>query len=299
MDIKQEKFTTGFGQASAITPVQLIQAFSAITNDGKMMQPFVTKKIVSNDDKVLEIFEPKHVGTPIKKKTATSMLKLMSEVVENPKGTGYKHYRIKDYKIAGKTGTAQYVENGKYLDCATCYYTSFLMAAPASDPDVIIYLVTKRDTYPSYDARGKFIRNVASNTLAYLNSTPDKKNAKSKKPKEIFEIESFINKSVDYSTKKLDNIKVKYHVLGNGSTIINQMPLPYSETSTSQKVFLLTDSKYYKMIDLRGLSKSDVLKYASLLNLKVAIKGNGYVSSQSIRAGTILNDRHVLKIILN
>lgn len=299
MEIKQEKYTTGFGQASAITPVQLIQAFSAITNDGKMMQPFITKKIVSYDDKIIQTFEPKQVGKPIKKKTADDMLQLMTKVVENPKGTGYAHYRIDDYKIAGKTGTAEYVKNGRYQTCGTCYYTSFLMAAPASDPDIIIYLVTKRDTYPSYTARGKFIRNVASNTLAYLNSTPDKKNAKSIKEKKVFEIESFINKSVAYSKKKLDNNKVNYHVLGDGSTIINQMPLPYTQITNFQKVFLLTDSKYYKMINLQGFSKADVLKYASLLNLKVEIKGNGYVTRQSIPSGTILNEKHLLKIYLN
>ena len=263
------------------------------------MKPYVTKKITDSEGEIIESFSPTQVGKPIKKSTAKKMLKLMSKVVENPKGTGYAHYRISDYKIAGKTGTAEYVENGKYLDCATCYYTSFLMAAPASNPDIIIYLVTKKDSSPSYAARSKFIKNVSSNTLAYLNSKPDKKNSNRNKENKVFEIESFLNKSVAYSTKKLDNNKMDYYVLGNGSRIINQMPLPYTQTSSNQKIFLLTKSSYYQMIDLTGFSKADVLKYASLLDLKISIKGSGYVVKQSIPIGTTLNDKHVLKITLN
>lgn len=299
MSIKQEKYTTGFGQASSITPVQLIQAMSAITNEGKMMQPYVTKKIVNSENEVVKSFKPTQVGKPIKKSTAKKMLKLMTKVVENPKGTGYAHYRIDDYKIAGKTGTAEYVKNGKYQDCSTCYYTSFLMAAPASDPDIIIYLVTKKDASPSYTARSKFIKNVSSNTLAYLNSKPDKKSKSVNKRNKVIEIESFLNKSVDYSSKKLDNNKMDYFVLGNGSRIINQMPLPYTKISSNQKVFLLTNSSYYQMIDLSGFSKADVLKYAALLDLKVSIKGSGYVVKQNIPVGDVLNDKHILRITLN
>ncbi|MDF9866821.1 penicillin-binding protein 2B [Bacilli bacterium PM5-3] len=297
-DLKQEQYTTGFGQASSITPVQLIQAFSAITNNGTMMKPYITSKIVDSNGEVNKVFKPTEVGKPISKNTSEKMLKLMSKVVENEKGTGYKHYRIDNYKIAGKTGTAEYVKNGKYQTCETCYYTSFLMAAPASDPDIIVYLVTKDDSSPSYAARSKFIKNVSSNTLAYLNSDQDKKASKKKTNSGVYQIESFINKSIDYSTKKLDNSKVDYFVLGNGKTVLNQSPLPYSKISNSQKVFLLTESKYYNMIDLTGFSKSDVLKYASLLNIKVETSGKGYVVSQNIKVGKKLSEKNIIKVKL-
>ena len=297
-DLKQEQYTSGFGQASAITPVQLIQAFSAITNQGKMMKPYVTSKIVDANGTTTKTFEPTIAGNPITAATAEKMLKLMTNVVENEKGTGYKHYRIENYTIAGKTGTAEYVKDGKYQTCETCYYTSFLMAAPASDPDIIVYLVTRKDSSPSYAQRSKFIKNVTSNTLAYLNSTPDKKSTKQTVSTKIYEIESFINKGIAYATKKLDNNKVNYVILGNGKVITNQSPLPYTKISNNQKVFLLTNAKYYEMIDLTGFSKADVLKYASLLNIKVETSGQGYVVAQNIKVGYKLNEKHIIKVKL-
>jgi penicillin-binding protein 2B len=298
MDIKQEKYTTGFGQSSAITPVQLIQAFSAITNKGKMMKPYITSKITDSKGEIVKEFKPIQVGTPISPTTADKMLNLMKKVVEDPRGTGYRHYRIQDYTIAGKTGTAEYVENGRYLSCQTCYYTSFLMAAPSNNPDIIVYLVTKHDASPSYADRGKFIKNVSSNVLAYLNSKPDKVKKSANKEVKSYEMESFINKSVSYSIKKLSVNTSKYVILGSGNKVVNQSPLPYSMISNEQRVFLLTNDTKYQMIDLKNYSKSDVLKYASLLNLKVNFKGNGYVSSQSISVGKTLNAKDVLTVTL-
>lgn len=298
MNIKQEKYTTGFGQASSITPVQLIQAFSSITNKGKMMQPYITSKLVDSKGKIVSENKPKEVGQPISEKTSKKMLKLMSEVVENPKGTGYKHYQIDNYKIAGKTGTAEYVKNGKYQTCSTCYYTSFLMAAPASNPDIIVYLVTQNDASPSYAARSKFTKNVTSNTLAYLNSKEDKKSKYQIKKSKVFEIESFINKSSNYAKAKINKKGAKAIVIGEGGTIINQTPTPYSSISNNQNVFLLTKSNSYEMIDLSGYSKADVLKFTSLLGIKVDISGSGYVKKQSIKPGTKINEKNRLKIKL-
>jgi penicillin-binding protein 2B len=298
MNRKQEIYTSGFGQASSITPVQLMQAFSAITNEGKEMKPYITEKIVSSAGEIIKEFKPTQVATPIKASTAKKMLKLMTKVVEDERGTGYKWYRLSDYTVAGKTGTAEYVVNGKYATCETCYYTSFLMTAPASNPKVNIYLVTKHDTYPTYAARSKFIKNVASNTLAYLNVKSDKKSTTTTKEVNIFNLESFINKSVVYAKNKLNTNNIKYVILGNGKIIQNQEPLPYSDISSNQKIFLLTNAKSYQMIDLTGYSKADVLKLTSLLNLKVTIKGEGYVYKQSINVGTTLTDKHSLTVYL-
>lgn len=299
MGKKQEQYTTGFGQASSITPVQLIQAFTAITNKGKMMQPYLTEKVVDPvSKKTIEAFKPKNVGSPIKESTAKKMLELMTKVTEDEKGTGNAYYQIDNYKVAGKTGTAEYVVNGRYATCGTCYYTSWLSAAPASDPDVIIYLVTKKDASPSYSARSKFTKNVTSNVLAYLDSKPDKKSKGSTKAGKVYEVESFINKSVEYTQAKLKEDKVSAVILGDGKKIVNQLPSPYMEISNNQRVVLLSDAKKFEMVDLSGYSKSDVSKITALLNIKVEIKGSGYVKSQSIPPGRLLKEKDVLKVTL-
>lgn len=301
MELKQEAYTTGFGQSSSVTPVQMVQAFSAFTNKGVMLKPYITDKIVDENDNVVKQYEKQEVGRAISEKTAKDMLKLLTKVVEDPRGGGNIYYAMDSYKLAGKTGTAEYVENGKYLTCSSCYYNSFIAAAPATDPDIIIYMITKRENatgHNTYVPRGQFIKNVSSNVLAYLNSKPDKKVSKANEKADVFEIESFINKSVAYARKKLDNINMDYLVVGDGKTIINQSIDPYTKTSNKQKIILLTDGKKYEMDNLIGLSKSEVLKYAQLLNLKVDVKGEGYVYYQNINVGKALNDKSKLLVKL-
>lgn len=301
MEIKQEAYTTGFGQSSSVTPVQMLQAFTAFTNNGVMLKPYITKKIIDENDQIQKEFEKTEVGRAISEKTSKDMLKLLTKVVEDPQGGGNRYYKTDSYKIAGKTGTAEYVENGKYLTCGTCYYNSFIGAAPASNPEIVFYMITKREgatDHNPYDTRGQFIKNITSNILAYLNSKPDKKITKDNEKIKLYEIESFINKSVAYASKKLDNMNMEYLIIGDGKTIINQSITPYQKTSNKQKILLLTDSKKYTMDNLTGFSKSEVLKYAQLLNLKVEIKGEGYVYSQSIVPGTSLNDKSKLLVKL-
>lgn len=296
----QEAYTTGFGQSSSVTPIQMIQAMSAISNKGEMMRPYLLDKITNENNEVVREQKPQSLGKPISEKTSKEMLRIMNQVVENKIGVGPLYYEMKDYSMSGKTGTAEYVVNGRYATCETCYYNSFIAAAPTNNPRIIVYLITKYEkptSYNPYDVRGEFIKNVTSNTLAYLNIKPDKK-AHDKTEVKVFETESFINKSVDYAKKKLDNTGMSYLIIGNGDTIINQSIDPYTKTSSMQKMILLTKDKKYKMADLTDFSKGDVLKYAELLNLNVEFSNQGYVSNQNIKPGTVLNNKSKLKITL-
>lgn len=297
-DRKQEQYTTAFGQASSTTAMQLVQAFSAITNEGTMVQPSIVKSVKTESKDIIREYQPTVVGTPIKKETSKQMLALMKDVVEDGLLGSAVGYKNKLYTVAGKTGTAEIVQNGRYLTCGTCYYTSLLMTAPASNPRINIYLVTKRDSSPSYESKQTFIKNVTTNTLQYLNIAPDKVSKEATVVGNELEIESFINKSVDYSKKKLDNIKVKYYIIGNGSTVIKQSPLPYTTISTNQVMFLLTDGNKKTMIDLSKLSRNDVLKFAEVMNINVTFKGNGYVTKQSIKKNKVIKDGMTLEVTL-
>lgn len=297
-DRKQEQYTTGFGQASTTTPVQLVQAFTAITNNGKMMQPYITDKIVNSSNEILLENKPIVKGNPIDKDASLQMLALMRKAIEDERAIA-QDFQNDLYSIAGKTGTAEIVgPDGKYLTCPTCTYNSILVGAPANDPEIIIYIVTKNEKELNSEPRQELIRNMTTNVLAYLNVKPDRKVTLDNKKSEIIKIESFINNSLDYSLKKLDNNKVDTFVIGDGDIVINQNPLPFQEISTSQKVFLLTDSKTYDMIDLTSFSKNEVLRFASLLNLEVEFQGTGYVKSQNIEVGVKLTDKSVLNVKL-
>src|SRR5699024_46776 len=85
----RDKLSTSFGQGTTLTPVQQVKAATAISNNGKMLQPYVIKKIVdSNTGDVVNEKNPKVVGEPISEDTSKQMLELLEEVVSSKKGTG-------------------------------------------------------------------------------------------------------------------------------------------------------------------------------------------------------------------
>ena len=95
--------TASFGQGITVTPLQLATAFTAFANGGKMMNPYVVKKIVHSDQTENETF-PRQISQVIDPKTAASLSAMLVNVVENGHG---KQAAVKGYYIAGKTGTAQ------------------------------------------------------------------------------------------------------------------------------------------------------------------------------------------------
>jgi cell division protein FtsI/penicillin-binding protein 2 len=95
--------TAAFGQGITVTPLQMITAFSAIANEGKLVTPYIIKKIESTNGSVVETY-PKPGKEVISAKTAAVLSAMLVNVVENGHG---KRAAVKGYFIAGKTGTAQ------------------------------------------------------------------------------------------------------------------------------------------------------------------------------------------------
>ena len=106
-----ELATIGYGQGISVTPIQLLTAVSAIGNDGVLMQPRYVKALTDSDGKVVKDYEPVTVRKVLSSKTASEMRSIMEYVVSEGGGGNAK---ITGYRIGGKTGTANKVENGKY-----------------------------------------------------------------------------------------------------------------------------------------------------------------------------------------
>jgi len=109
-----EYATAAFGQGIAVTSIELINALSAIGNDGILLRPYVVEKIIYQDGKE-EITEPKKVRRVISSDTASRLTAMLVSVVENGYG---KKAAVPGYSIAGKTGTAQIpdLKTGGYTD---------------------------------------------------------------------------------------------------------------------------------------------------------------------------------------
>lgn len=135
---------TSFGQAINVTNFQMMQGFSAIANDGKMMKPQYLKK-VTTEDKKDKVYGPKEVGQPVRPETANKVLDFMQDVVNDKVyGTGTGIYNIDGLNVSAKTGTAQIFDRGLLLTGPTDYIYSVVQMAPTENPEYIMYVTMKQ-----------------------------------------------------------------------------------------------------------------------------------------------------------
>ncbi len=131
-----EHATTSFGQGISVTPIQQMQAVAAAINGGTLYQPYVVSKIVDSKTKdVLLEQQPVVKSQVVSEQTSEQVRHALELVVAN--GSGRQAYRD-GLRIAGKTGTAQKVENNRYKDGD--YIVSFIGFAPANNPEILVYV---------------------------------------------------------------------------------------------------------------------------------------------------------------
>lgn len=295
-----EKLRAAFGQGSTTTPIQQVKAASAIANKGKMVKPYVIQKIVdSNTGDVIEEKEPVVVGEPISEETAAQMLDLLESVVNSKDGTG-KPYRLDDYTVAGKTGTAQIPNsNGKgYLRGSHNNIFSFLGMAPKDDPQLIMHVSVKQPKLEPGESGSEpvsfIFNNVMENGLHYMNIEPDKETEQSTAETETFP--EVLNKDVKTVSKQLKKTGANITVIGNGEKIVAANIAEGDKFFPNQRIMLLTDKP--TMPDIIGWSHRDVLSLANLLEVNVETSGVGYVKKQSIKEDKKIDDKTTLKVEL-
>lgn len=131
--------TMSYGQGIAVTPLQLLTAECAVANNGVLMKPRIVKELTDSNGEVVKSFPVKEERKVFSKETTEEMRTMMEYVI-----TGSKNWRahIEGYRIAGKTGTANVPEKGKYGDSIV---NSCVIMVPAEDPQIAI-LATVRST---------------------------------------------------------------------------------------------------------------------------------------------------------
>lgn len=159
--------TATFGQGLAVTPMQMIQAFSAIVNGGNLMKPYVVYK--TTDGTTSKQREPTVIRRIISKQTSEIMKKMLVDTVEH----GEVKWAIpKGYKFGGKTGTAQIAISGHYDASKT--NASFIGFAPADKPQFIGLVLVKEpqsSEWGSETAAPTFF-DIAKDLLVYYNIPP-------------------------------------------------------------------------------------------------------------------------------
>ncbi len=160
--------TLTFGQGITVTPIMLIDAFSAIANKGNRMEPHIVSKIETSDGQDIPIL-PKVLSHPISEATAKVMTEILVQAVNKGEAQWVK---VKGYRVAGKTGTAQIPIAGHYDPNKTI--ASFIGFAPASDPKFSMLVIIDRPTTSIYGAEtaAPIFFDIAKDLFAYYKIPP-------------------------------------------------------------------------------------------------------------------------------
>lgn len=285
-----EQASTAFGQAISVTQIQMLQAYSAIAGNGEVIKPqFIDKIVDSEKDEVL--FEAKRevVSHPISEKTAKETRKALEQVIYSSAGTG-KEYAIPDVRTTGKSGTAQIATASGYSlpGDTTNEIHSWIGMAPADKPRYVMYIVVKKPTKNGGNIN-KYLSEVFIPVMQRALTMSEDDNKIIVSQEQEFKVPNVTEKGTTESKKQLQKAGLNTVVLGDGPTVKTQTPAAGSKTLADQIVFLQTDSKTITMPDMRGWSKSDALAWGKLANIEMKTKGQGFVSSQSIDVGTVID----------
>ncbi|WP_430597561.1 peptidoglycan D,D-transpeptidase FtsI family protein [Enterococcus sp. AZ177] len=148
---------SSFGQAISVTNFQMMQAYTAIANDGSMLKPQYISKIVDKNTGEEKVTQPEKVGQPVIAPQAASDIRTyMIDTVEDPNyGIAYDVYKVPGYHVAAKTGTAQITGKNGYMAGLTDYTYSVVEMVPADNPEYILYLTMKKPQTYTRDALAK------------------------------------------------------------------------------------------------------------------------------------------------
>lgn len=163
--------TASFGQGIAVTPIQMINVYSAIANGGKLMKPYVVEKIIRENGNVTTI-EPEITAIPISEKTSVKLKSMLVSVVDN----GFDKARISGYDIAGKTGTAQIPDgHGGYLENE--YVHNFVGFAPAFNPKFVVFIKMDKPKGITFaaDSLSPVFKEITQFLLNYYNISPTRR----------------------------------------------------------------------------------------------------------------------------
>ena len=292
-----ERLTTAFGQGSTVTPIQMVQAASAIANGGTMMKPYVIDQIKNPDTGEVTVkSEPEKAGQPISAETAEKVREILASTVTSEHGSG-RPFALQDYSVAGKTGTAQIPgEDGLYMTGRNNYLYSFLGMAPAEDPELLIYIGVQQPQLP-LDEYGsapvaKIFTSVMENGLKYMNIEPE-----DTVDAETVTLDDYTGKLLKETTSQLAEQGVEVVPAGKGTEVIAQYPAK-GETVTEGATVILRTEGVPALPDFTGWSKRELLAFQSLSGLSLEIAGQGYAVSQSLSKGAEVTENEPVVIQL-
>ena len=299
---------SSFGQGISVTQTQMIRAFTAIANDGVMLEPKFISALYDPNDQSVRKSQKEIVGNPVSKDAASLTRTNMVLVGTDPVyGTMHNHstgkptVTVPGQNVALKSGTAQIADekNGGYLVGTTNYIFSAVSMNPAENPDFILYVTVQQPEHYSGIQLGEFANPILERAVAMKDSLNLQSTAKT--------LDQVTNQSA-YAMPSIKDISpgdlaealrrniVQPIVVGTGTKIKESSVEEGTNLAPNQQVLLLSD-KVEEIPDMYGWTKATAETFSKWLNIELEFEGSGStVQKQDVRANVAI--KNIKKITL-
>ena len=293
---------SSFGQGISVTQTQMLRAFTAIANDGVMLEPKFISAIYDTNNQSVRKSQKEIVGKPVSEDAASLTRTNMILVGTDPLyGTMYNHQTgkpiitVPGQNVAVKSGTAQIADekNGGYLVGSTNYIFSVVTMNPAENPDFILYVTVQQPEHYSGIQLGEFANPILERAVAMKDSLNLQSTAKT--------LDQVTNQSA-YAMPSIKDISpgdlaealrrniVQPIVVGTGTKIKESSVEEGTNLAPNQQVLLLSD-KAEEVPDMYGWTKATAEAFSKWLNIELEFEGSGStVQKQDVRANTAIKD---------
>ena len=234
-----ELATTAFGQGVSVTAIQQVAAVSAAINGGTLYKPYIVKSVVEKETgQIIKDIDKTVVRDNIVSSDTSEKVRMALESVVSL-GTGRNAY-IDGYRVGGKTGTAQKVNNGIYM--TGNYIVSFIGFMPANDPKIVVYLAIdnpKGVTQYGGTVSAPIVKNILSDAIIPLEIEKQSGGTEKKYQwydKKYYNVEDVVGLTKKEASSRLKNFSIEYS--GSGDNVINQSPAAGSRIAEGEKVRL-------------------------------------------------------------
>ena len=301
---------SAFGQGISVTQTQMLRAFTAIANDGVMLEPKFITALYDPNDQTVRKSQKEIVGNPVSKDAASQTRTHMVLVGTDPTyGTMYNHstgkatVNVPGQNVALKSGTAQIADekNGGYLTGSTNYIFSVVAMNPAENPDFILYVTVQQPEHYSGIQLGEFANPILERASAMkesLNLQSPAKNLDQVTTESSYAMPSIKDISPGELAEALRRNIVQPIVVGTGTKIKETSVEEGKNLAPNQQVLLLSD-KVEEIPDMYGWKKETAETFAKWLDIELEFEGSGsVVQKQDVRTNTAIKNIKKIKLTL-
>ncbi len=286
--------SSAFGQAMAVTPLQVCTAISAAVNGGYLVTPHVVDKITDQNGNVVQEIGAGIRRQVISESASKTIRDIMEyEVADGTQGGGGRAY-VAGYRIGGKSGTSEQLNMDRRADGDYKKVASFAAVLPADDPEILVYVMlddpnNARTDYSSILA-APVVGNIISEVAPYLGIATDgvDRSANSYKVPNLVGQE-WSNAQVSLNIKGLKHKLMESTSDQTAAVVTYQYPHAGVEVPYGTTVYLYTDTyegSHTEVPDVSGKSADFARQMLAAAGLNCIVEGSGTVQSQSEQAGS-------------